>query len=37
MYIEAIAKEIRTYTNSYPHLVFRICQEIEKELSKDTG
>jgi hypothetical protein len=35
MDIEAIAKEIRAYTNGYPYLVSRICQKIEVELGKD--
>jgi hypothetical protein len=35
MDMEAIAKEIRAYTNGYPYLVSRICQKIEEELSKD--
>jgi len=35
MDIEAIAQEIRNYTNGYPYLVSRICQRIEKELNRD--
>jgi len=35
MDIEAIAKEIRTYTNGYPYLVSRICQNIDENLGKD--
>jgi hypothetical protein len=35
MDIEAIAKEIRAYTNGYPYLVSRICQHIEEELDRD--
>jgi hypothetical protein len=35
MNIEAIAKEIRTYTSGYPYLVSRICQSIEEELNRD--
>jgi len=35
MDIEAIAKEIRDYTNGYPYLVSRICQEIEEEGGKN--
>jgi len=35
MDIEAIAKEIRNYTNGYPYLVSRICQRIETKLDKD--
>jgi hypothetical protein len=35
MDIEAIAKEIRAYTNGYPYLVSRLCQRIEEKLNKD--
>ena len=35
MDIDAIAKEIRGYTNGYPYLVSRICQYIENKLEKD--
>jgi hypothetical protein len=35
MDIEAIAKEIRDYTNGYPYLVSRICQYIEEKFSRD--
>jgi hypothetical protein len=35
MDIEAIAKEIRTYTSGYPYLVSRICQTIEEDLNRD--
>jgi len=35
MNIEAIATEIRNYTNGYPYLVSRICQNIEKELDRN--
>jgi hypothetical protein len=35
MDIEAIAKEIRAYTNGYPYLVSRICQHIEEELDRN--
>jgi hypothetical protein len=35
MDIEAIAKEIRAYTNGYPYLVSRICLNIEEDLGKD--
>jgi hypothetical protein len=35
MNIEAIAKEIRTYTNGYPYLVSRICQYIESKFNRD--
>ncbi|GBU25290.1 hypothetical protein R83H12_01933 [Fibrobacteria bacterium R8-3-H12] len=35
MDIEAIAKEIRAYTNGYPYLVSRICQKIDEKLNKD--
>ncbi|MCL2284152.1 MAG: AAA-like domain-containing protein [Fibromonadales bacterium] len=35
MDIEAIAKEIRAYTNGYPYLVSRICQNIEEDLGQD--
>jgi len=35
MDIEAIAKEIREYTNGYPYLVSRICQNIDEKLNKD--
>ncbi|MCL2220505.1 MAG: AAA-like domain-containing protein [Chitinispirillia bacterium] len=35
MNIEAIAAEIRTYTNGYPYLVSGICRYIEEELNKD--
>jgi len=35
MDIEAISKEIRTYTSGYPYLVSRICQKIEEEEDKD--
>jgi len=35
MNIEAISKEIRTYTNGYPFLVSRICQRIDEKLDKD--
>jgi len=35
MDIEAIAKEIRDYTNGYPYLVSRICQEIEEESGRN--
>jgi len=35
MDIEAIAKEIRVYTNGYPYLVSRICQYIENDFNRD--
>ncbi|MDR3020614.1 MAG: AAA-like domain-containing protein [Treponema sp.] len=35
MDIEAIAKEIRDYTNGYPYLVSRICQYIEEKFDRD--
>jgi hypothetical protein len=35
MDIEAVATEIRNYTNGYPYLVSRICQYIEEELDRD--
>jgi len=35
MDIEAISKEIRAYTSGYPFLVSRLCQIIDKDLSKD--
>ena len=35
MDVEAIAKEIRDYTNGYPYLVSRICQKIEVLLNRD--
>jgi hypothetical protein len=35
MDVDAIAKEIRAYTNGYPYLVSRICQDIEKDLNRD--
>jgi hypothetical protein len=35
MDIAVIAKEIRDYTNGYPYLVSRICQNIEEELDRD--
>ena len=35
MNIEAIAKEIRAYTNGYPYLVSRICQYIENDFNRD--
>jgi hypothetical protein len=35
MDIEAVSKEIRAYTNGYPYLVSRICQEIEEKLERD--
>jgi len=35
MDIDAIAKEIRAYTNGYPYLVSRICQRIEEDLNRD--
>jgi len=35
MNIEAISKEIRAYTNGYPYLVSRICQNIEEDLDRD--
>jgi len=35
MDIDAIAKEIRAYTNGYPYLVSRICQNIEEDLDRD--
>jgi hypothetical protein len=35
MDIEAIAKEIRDYTNGYPYLVSRICQHIDEKLDRE--
>jgi len=35
MDIEAISKEIRAYTNGYPYLVSKICQNIDEDLDKD--
>jgi hypothetical protein len=35
MDIEAISKEIRTYTSGYPYLVSRLCQKIEEDLDKN--
>ncbi len=35
MDIEAISKEIRTYTSGYPFLVSRLCQIIDEDLEKD--
>jgi len=35
MNIEAISKEIRAYTNGYPYLVSRICQNIDEDLNRD--
>jgi len=35
MDIQAVAQEIRGYTNGYPYLVSRICQCIETKLNKD--
>jgi len=35
MDIEAISKEIRAYTNGYPYLVSRLCQNIEEDLGRD--
>jgi hypothetical protein len=35
MDIEVIAKEIRAFTNGYPYLVSRICQNIEEDLDRD--
>ena len=33
----AIAKLIREYTNGYPYLVSRICERIDKDVSKSMG
>ena len=34
---EAMAKSIRAYTNGYPFLVSRICERIDKEVSRSLG
>jgi len=35
MRLDSLSKEIYTYTNGYPYLVSRVCQHIDKMLSKD--
>jgi hypothetical protein len=35
MDIEAMSKEIRTYTSGYPYLVSRLCQKIEEDLDRN--
>jgi len=35
MDMEAVSKEIRTYTSGYPYLVSRLCQIIDEDLEKN--